>query len=122
MHFASNITRVRVRIAALALALVLTSAVLAACGSDDNTQHGGAGASTSTPAKSTSTATVDTGSTEAGAGVTDYVKYVGGTAGAADASKSPIVIGYILFGDSFHILAPWGTFGRGAAAPITRVH
>ena len=90
MHSASNITRIRVRIAALALGLALTAAVVAACGSsNENTTSGGAAASTSTAAKSTSTAAAATGN-EASAGVTDYVKNLGGKAGAADASKSPI--------------------------------
>jgi branched-chain amino acid transport system substrate-binding protein len=35
------------------------------------------------------------GSKDVGAGVTDYVKYVGGTPGAADSTKSPIVIGFV---------------------------
>jgi branched-chain amino acid transport system substrate-binding protein len=95
MHFASNISRARVRVVALGLAVVLTSFGAAACGSDDNGSSGGSAASTSTPAKSTSTAAADIGSKEVGAGVTDYLKYVGGTAGAADASKSPIAIGFV---------------------------
>ena len=92
MHFASTITRFRVRIVALAIGLALTAAVLAACGSDDSsTTSGGAAASTSTPAKSTSTAAPTTAKS---AGVTDYVQYTGGTKGAADTSKSKIVIGW----------------------------
>ena len=52
----------------------------------------------SKPGRGQSTATATpaaAGSEEAGAAVTDYVKYVGGKAGAADSSKSPIVIGFV---------------------------
>jgi len=115
MHFASNITRIRVRIAALALALALTSAAVAACGSDDNKSSGGSSASTSTPAKSTSTAAATTGN-EASAGVTDYVKYLGGTAGAADNSKSPIVIGYVNQQGGANDVGPNSTIGAQLAA------
>jgi branched-chain amino acid transport system substrate-binding protein len=95
MHFATTITRIGVRIAALAIAAALMAFTLAACGSDDNeSSTSGSGAGASTAAKSTSTAAT-TGSKENTAGVTDYVKYVGGKAGAADNSKSPIVIGYV---------------------------
>jgi branched-chain amino acid transport system substrate-binding protein len=82
---------------ALILAALVAAGTLAACGSDDNGSSGST-ASTSTAqgaAKSTSTSTAAVGSTEVGAGVTDYVKYVGGTAGAADTSKSPITIGFV---------------------------
>ena len=115
MHFASTITRFRVRIVALALGLALTAAVVAACGSDDNnTTSGGAAASTldrreehehrrpPAPTKS--------------AGVTDYVKYVGGTAGAADNSKSPIVIGYVNQQGGANDVGPNSTIGAQLAA------
>ena len=112
MHFARNITRIRVRIAALALGLALTAAVLAACGSDDNSS-GGSSASTSTPAKSTSTAAP---AKEASAGVTDYVKYLGGKAGAADTSKSPIIIGYVNQQGGANDVGPNSTIGAQLAA------
>ena len=115
MHFASTITRTRARIVAFAIALALTSAVVAACGSD-NKSSGGAGASTSTPAKSTSTAAPGASSTQASAGVTDYVKYVGGTAGAADSSKSPIVIGYVNQQGGANDVGPNSTEGAKLAA------
>jgi branched-chain amino acid transport system substrate-binding protein len=111
MHFASNITRVRV----LAITLALSSALVAACGSDDNSS-GGSGASTSTAAKSTSTATAATGSTGASAGVTDYVKYLGGKAGAADNSKSPIIIGYVNQQGGANDVGPNSTIGAQMAA------
>jgi branched-chain amino acid transport system substrate-binding protein len=113
MHFARTITRMRVRIVALALALALTSAVVAACGSDDNdSSTSGAAAST---AKSTSTAAAETGNKES-AGVTDYVKYLGGTAGAADNSKSPIYIGYVNQQGGANDVGPNSTIGAQMAA------
>jgi branched-chain amino acid transport system substrate-binding protein len=115
MHFVSHITRIRVRIVAFAIAIALTSAAVAACGSDSNTTSGGAGASTTTPAKSTSTAAATTGNA-ASAGVTDYVKYVGGTAGAADSSKSPIVIGYVNQQGGANDVGPNSTIGAQLAA------
>jgi len=102
MRWVSTISRARPRRGgarasgiALILAALVAAGTLAACGSNDN---GASGSSTSTAqsaAKSTSTSTAAVGSTEVGAGVTDYVKYVGGTAGAADTSKSPITIGFV---------------------------
>jgi branched-chain amino acid transport system substrate-binding protein len=91
MQVVSSITRARGALLALAVALVCGT-TLAACGSSDNES------STSTPAaaaKSTSTSTAAPATGEVGSGVTDYVKYVGGKAGAADTSKSPIVIGFV---------------------------
>src|SRR4029450_12629281 len=86
MHFATTITRIGVRITALAIAAALMAFTLAACGSDDN-ESSTSGAGASTAAKSTSTA-AETPKTNS-AGVTDYVDYVGGKAGAADNSKQP---------------------------------
>ncbi|MEN3280877.1 MAG: branched-chain amino acid transport system substrate-binding protein [Solirubrobacteraceae bacterium] len=94
MHWVGNITRARACTAALILAAVAGAGTLAACGSSND--NGSSSSSTSTAqagAKSTSTAAA--GSTEVGAGVTDYVKYVGGKAGAADTSKSPVTIGFV---------------------------
>jgi branched-chain amino acid transport system substrate-binding protein len=59
----------------------------AACGDDDEGGSASGAASAST--------TADLGDTQAGSGVDDYLKYVGGTAGAADSSKSPVVIGWV---------------------------
>jgi branched-chain amino acid transport system substrate-binding protein len=102
MRWVSTISRARPRRGgarangiALILAALVAAGTLAACGSNDNGSSGST-ASTSTAqgaAKSTSTEAV--GSTEVGAGVTDYVKYVGGKAGAADTSKAPITIGFV---------------------------
>ena len=84
---------------ALCVAAVVGAGTLAACGSSDDNGNTSTGASTgaaatSTPAETTGGSTSTPGTTES-AGVTDYVKYVGGTAGAADSSKSPIVIGFV---------------------------
>jgi len=77
----------------LTLAAAVACAVLAACGSSDN---GGAGTTTSAPQSAGTTSTAAAvGSKEVGAGVTDYVKYVGGKAGPADKSLSPIAIGFV---------------------------
>ena len=76
------------------LAALLAATGVVACG-DDNESGGGAPAEA--PGASTDTATdaAPTGNTSAaGNGVTDYVQYTGGTKGAADASKSKIVIGW----------------------------
>jgi len=84
---------------ALCVAAVVGAGTLAACGSSDDNGNTSTGASTgaaaaSTPAETTSGSTSTPAAAES-AGVTDYVKYVGGTAGAADSSKSPIVIGFV---------------------------
>jgi branched-chain amino acid transport system substrate-binding protein len=89
MHV-SSLTRARgvALVAALALAPAL---LVAACGSDDESSSSSSKSSDQSAAKTDSNA----GAEEVGSGVTDYVKYVGGTAGAADSSKSPIVIGFV---------------------------
>jgi branched-chain amino acid transport system substrate-binding protein len=74
----------------LALAGALACAALVACGGDDNNAS-----STPSGQSAAKTNSSDVGSKEVGAGVTDYVKYVEGTAGAADTGKSPIVIGFV---------------------------
>jgi len=89
MNVISGVTRARG--AALLVALALAPAtVVAACGGDDNS-------SSDKPADQSAAKKTDTGagSKEVGAGVTDYVDYVGGKAGAADKSMSPIVIGFV---------------------------
>jgi branched-chain amino acid transport system substrate-binding protein len=102
MRWVSIISRARPRRAgartrgtALILAALVAAGTLAACGSNDNGSSGSSTSTAQSAAKSTSTSSDAVGSTEVGAGVTDYVKYVGGTAGAADTSKSPIVIGFV---------------------------
>src|SRR5919204_430891 len=93
MHFFKSIPPTRW--ATVGLACALASATLAACGGSNN------GSSTSTGAaqqSSTSTSTKPAGSATGGAGkgsVTNYQAYVGGKAGKADPSKSPVYIGWV---------------------------
>src|SRR3954471_20424813 len=89
MHV-SSLTRARgvALVAALALAPAL---LVAACGSDDESSSSSSKPADQSAAKTDS----DVGSKEVGAGVTDYVDYVGGKAGAADKSMSPLVIGFV---------------------------
>jgi branched-chain amino acid transport system substrate-binding protein len=95
MHWVGSITRMRAGAAALMLAAVVAAGTLAACGSDDDEGGGGGASTTSTQAAGGASTGEEVGAKEVGAGVTDYVKYVGGKAGAADSSKSPIVIGFV---------------------------
>jgi branched-chain amino acid transport system substrate-binding protein len=74
----------------LLIAGALMCAVLAACGGDDNNAS-----STPSGQSAAKSSGEDVGAKQVGAGVTDYVKYVGGKPGAADAAKSPIVIGFV---------------------------
>jgi branched-chain amino acid transport system substrate-binding protein len=80
--------------AALAMSGVLVLGA-AACGDDDSgggsSSSGGGSTGEEAPADSGAKA----GDTTQGAGVVDFEKYVGGTAGAADSGKSPIVIGWV---------------------------
>jgi branched-chain amino acid transport system substrate-binding protein len=66
---------------------------ITACGSDDDSGDGAAAALPATSSTPAQTAPADAG-TVSGPGVTDYVQYTGGTQGAADASKSKVVIGW----------------------------
>ena len=91
MKVVSSLTRARG--AALIVALALAPAVLvAACGGDDESSSSSGSKSSDQSAAKTDR---NGGAEQVGSGVTDYVKYVGGTAGAADSSKSPIVIGFV---------------------------
>jgi branched-chain amino acid transport system substrate-binding protein len=82
---------------ALCIAAIVGAGTLAACGSSDNggstTASGGGGTSTA------ATTTKQSGSTTTGGAgaksVTDYQAYVGGKAGKADSSKSPVYIGWV---------------------------
>jgi branched-chain amino acid transport system substrate-binding protein len=113
MHFASFITRGRGRLFALAAAVALCLGV-AACGSsnDSNTSTSG-GAAATTGASTASTTAAPKAPAES---VTDYVKYVGGKAGAADNSKSPIVIGYVNQQGGANDVGPNSTIGAQLAA------
>jgi branched-chain amino acid transport system substrate-binding protein len=81
------------RKAGLGVAALIGLAVMAGCGG------GGSSTSTNTTASTgAAQTTANSGATTGGAGansVTDYVSYVGGKAGKADQSKSPVVIGWL---------------------------
>jgi branched-chain amino acid transport system substrate-binding protein len=90
MRWVSTISRAR----AAALGILIIAAMVAACGGDDDNGGGAAttGASTGAAAAKPST------SAAGGAGaksVTNYQTYVGGKAGKADSSKSPVYIGWV---------------------------
>jgi branched-chain amino acid transport system substrate-binding protein len=105
MDFVSRITRARF---VLALAAALACGGVAACGSSNDNET----SSTPAAAQSTGTSTgTEVGSKDVGAGVTDFVKYVGGKAGAADNSKSPIVIGYVNQQGGANDVGPNSTIG-----------
>ena len=78
--------------------VLVTSGLLAlgaaACG-DDDSDSGSSGSGGSTTESAPADSGTKAGDTTQGAGVVDFQKYVGGTAGAADTSKSPIVIGWV---------------------------
>ena len=78
-------------------AALVTSGLLAlgaaACG-DDDSDSGSSGSGGSTTESAPADSGTKAGDTTQGAGVVDFQKYTGGTEGAADASKSKIVIGW----------------------------
>jgi branched-chain amino acid transport system substrate-binding protein len=84
-------TSTHLRVASLMVAAVLAAGTFAACGDDD---EGAAPGAATTQGTATSSGEA-VGSEDVGAGVTDYVKYVGGKAGAADTSLDPITIGFV---------------------------
>lgn len=69
----------------IAVASMATLLATTACGSSSTTTEVAGPQGTDTSIESAPT----------GAGVTDYLDYVGGTAGAADANASPVTIGWI---------------------------
>jgi branched-chain amino acid transport system substrate-binding protein len=85
-------TSTHLRVASLMVAAVLAAGTFAACGDDDD--EGAAPGAATTQGTTTSSGEA-VGSEDVGAGVTDYVKYVGGKAGAADTSLDPITIGFV---------------------------
>jgi branched-chain amino acid transport system substrate-binding protein len=90
-EMAMSIRRRRKAVAVLAALLAVGGVV--GCGDDSES---GSAAKADAPAASTATAddAAPAGGTAAADSVTDYVQYTGGTKGAADASKSKIVIGW----------------------------
>jgi branched-chain amino acid transport system substrate-binding protein len=85
-------TSTHLRVASLMVAVVLAAGTFAACGDDDDE---GAAPGAATTQGTTTSSGEGVGAEEVGAGVTDYVKYVGGKAGAADNSLDPITIGFV---------------------------
>src|SRR5215218_6581712 len=89
MRWVTIISRAR----AAALAILIVAALVAACGSDDDNGGG------STTAANTGTAAAKPSTSSAGGAgaksVSDYQAYVGGKAGKADSSKSPVYIGWV---------------------------
>jgi len=83
------------KVGVFAALLVGLALAVAACGSS-NKSSTSSNASTAPAAPASTTPASTTGSGGAGdQSVTDYVKYVGGTAGKADPSKSPVYIGWV---------------------------
>jgi branched-chain amino acid transport system substrate-binding protein len=105
----SGLTRLRL---ALALCAALLMLVFAACGDDegsgDSAGGGGGGATTDQAAGGDA---AKSGDTTVSSGVDDYLKYVGGTEGKADSSKSPIVIGFVNQQGGPTDIGPWATDG-----------
>jgi branched-chain amino acid transport system substrate-binding protein len=112
MQDVSSITRARGALLALAVALACGT-TLAACGSSDNESSTSTAAAAATTSTSTTTATTGAKPSES---VTDYVKYLGGKAGPADNSKSPIVIGYVNQQGGANDVGPNSTIGAQMAA------
>jgi branched-chain amino acid transport system substrate-binding protein len=83
------------RLAAGAACVALVAGVAACGGSDNGGSTSSSSSSSSGTSSTTSTASASVGNKEASSGVTDYLKYTGGKAGAADTSKSPVVIGWV---------------------------
>ena len=105
-------TSAQLRIASIIVAAVLAAGTIAACGDDDES----AAPSASSTQSSTPSAEKDVGTTDVGAGVTDYVKYVGGKAGAADDSLKPITIGFVNQQGGANDVGPGATEGAKLAA------
>ena len=83
------------KVGVFAALLVGLALAVAACGSS-NKSSTSSSASTAPAAPASTTPASTTGAGGAGdQSVTDYVKYVGGTAGKADSSKSPVYIGWV---------------------------
>src|SRR5690348_4797738 len=101
------------RVGVFAALLVGLALAVAACGSS-NKSSTSSSASTAPAAPASTTPAASTG----GAGdqsVTDYVKYVGGKAGKADPSKSPIYIGWVNQQGGQQVIGPAATDGADLA-------
>jgi branched-chain amino acid transport system substrate-binding protein len=77
--------------------MVVMAVVLAACGSDSSSDSSGGGSSSSSDSSASTTAEAPATQAEEappGGYITDFVKYTGGKAGAADTSLPPVKIGW----------------------------
>jgi branched-chain amino acid transport system substrate-binding protein len=97
-------------------------AVIAGCGgggssSSSSASSTPASAPSSTPAAQTAPAGAQTGGAGKGA-VTDYQAYIGGKAGKADSSKSPIYIGWVNQQGGQQTIGPAATDGADLAVKV----
>ena len=99
----------------LALLAALVMAVVAAGCGDDDSGSGNASGSDAGSSTQAAGAGKDVGDQTVGSGVTDYLKYVGGTAGKADPSKSPVVIGFVNQQNGPNDVGPGPTHGADLA-------
>ena len=103
--------RLRVLLALLAALLVIGVAV--GCGDDDSSgDSAGGAASGEASTTATDTEAAPAGDQTSGSGVDDYAEYVGAkSAGAADPSKSPIIVGWVNQQGGPNDLGPNATLG-----------
>jgi branched-chain amino acid transport system substrate-binding protein len=101
-----GVLRLRLVLALFAAVLML---VVAACGDDEDSAGGGGGGGSESSAPAEDAA--ESGDTTVSAGVDDYLEYVGGKAGKADASKEPVVIGWVNQQGGPTDIGPWATDG-----------
>lgn len=90
--------RFRKRRGTAIVVLAAATLIAASCGSDKKGSSTTAAAVTTTAAATATTTAAATATTAASGGstsVTDFVAYAGGKAGAADASLTPIKVGYV---------------------------
>jgi branched-chain amino acid transport system substrate-binding protein len=99
----------RARTAILAAVLVAALGVVACGDDDDDDSAAGGGGAASTQAGDGDAA--QSGDTTVSSGIDDYLKYVGGKAGAADGSQTPIVIGWVNQQGGPTDVGPWATDG-----------
>jgi branched-chain amino acid transport system substrate-binding protein len=92
MSFVEKARGTRLWAGSLAACALIAAGALTACGSSKSSNSGG---SSSTATQKSAAGGSNVGSKAVGAGVTDFVKYVGGKPGAADSSLKPIVIGFV---------------------------
>jgi branched-chain amino acid transport system substrate-binding protein len=108
----SATTRVRLRGSRRLVPVAAVAMLAAACGGSSTTGSSGSQGAAGPSATVSAGAAVEDG-------VSDYLAYVGGTAGAADAAKSPVTIGWVNV-ESTANGAPEAT--RAAQAAVTYVN